>query len=147
MKTIACALLAALAACTAGCAADGTERGDFLASQPPLVELEGRPWQLVELGGQSVSLPPGSDAPFITFDTQGGKASGHGGCNRFFGSFQISGATLRFEELATTRMACPEPFASIEQQFLTALGETDGFAMDHRKLLLLSGSTVLARLQ
>ncbi len=131
-----------------GCSSDGSgsERGDFLHSERPLVELDGHVWQLLEVGGLAFTLPPGSTVPSISFDTESGKASGHAGCNQFFGQFVISGSSLSFEQLGTTRMACPEPLASVEQRFLAALGNTDGYAMQGSELLLLSGSTVLARL-
>lgn len=45
--------------------------------------------------------------PAITLAVEEGKISGHDGCNNLSGSFEILGSKIRFNQLATTKMACP----------------------------------------
>lgn len=46
-----------------------------------------------------------------------GQVSGRSGCNRFTGSYELSGEGLSFGRLAVTRMACPPPHMETEQRF------------------------------
>ena len=57
---------------------------------------------------------------YVQFDNDG-QLGGHGGCNRFFGSYRLEGSTLKIEPLGMTRMACPAPVMSIEISFVEAL--------------------------
>jgi heat shock protein HslJ len=52
-----------------------------------------------------------------------GRVTGSGGCNRYFGPFERAGEAIRIGPLAGTRMACPEPPGTAEQEtaFLAAM--------------------------
>lgn len=56
-----------------------------------------------------------------TFSFQGDRISGTTGCNQYRGTFTLSGDSITFSNLATTRMACPAPVNQQEQAFLQAL--------------------------
>lgn len=62
-------------------------------------------------------------APTLTLDTTSGqrRASGFAGCNRFSGSYALSGGKLTLGELATTRKACGAHADSLELAYLDAL--------------------------
>ena len=49
-------------------------------------ELAGSEWRPVEIG--SVQVPAGAEL-FVRFGGEG-KLEGHGGCNRFFGSYELA---------------------------------------------------------
>ena len=59
---------------------------------------------------------------FIKF-SEGGKVTGHAGCNQFFGSAQIgeSSGKIKFSPLASTRKACDQSVMQAEFSFLKAL--------------------------
>jgi len=50
-----------------------------------------------------------------------GQFGGHGGCNRFFGSYELIDGALIIGPIGATRMACPEPSMSIEISYFEAL--------------------------
>ncbi len=114
-------------------------------TQPPA--LSGTTWRLAELDGQVIELRDDERAPELVLDLDAMRVSGSGGCNRLMGSFETSGSELRFPEIATTRMACPEPAMLREQAFLRALEATAGYQLDDAGLRLLADDVVVARLE
>ena len=66
---------------------------------------------------------------------EGGRLSGHAGCNRFFGAFEITGDRIAVGPLGATRMACPGPVMELERVFLHALETASGFARDGTRLV------------
>jgi len=92
---------------------------------------------LVVFFGQITIAATGSNFPvgsewgigknrFIQFSSDG-KVSGHGGCNRFFGTYRINNKQLRFGPLASTRMACSPGIMKREAKLLWLLGRVRGF--------------------
>ena len=53
-----------------------------------------------------------------------GQFGGHGGCNRFFGSYELTDGALLIGPVGATRMACPEPAMSLEMSYFEALNGT-----------------------
>jgi len=90
-------------------------------------------WRLVELFGKPVA---GSERfPFILLDSKEGRISGFGGCNSISGSYELrAGNRIRFSNMASTMMACPDMDA--EQEFFKLLALTDNFACDGKNLFL-----------
>lgn len=130
-----------------GCREQRQQLGQALSGKPPVIAgtLEGQ-WELADLNGG------GKPAAEITLlfdpgDQNSSRVSGRSGCNRFTGSWQQDGATIRLGPLAGTKMACTPVLMEIEQRFLAALGavtrvtyteagEAILAAPDGRKLLL-----------
>lgn len=71
-----------------------------------------------------------------------GAVSGSGGCNRLHGQATISGASLTFGAIASTRMACPPAVMDQESKFLSALEAVRSFRIDsqQRKLFFLDAA-------
>lgn len=65
----------------------------------------------------------------ITFDAEG-RVAGSGGCNRYFGPVTIGGNTIRFGNLASTKMACTPALMDQEQTFFDALAATRSYRLD-----------------
>ena len=72
-------------------------------------------WTIAEAGGQAVPEPARA-----TLRIAGGRAAGRAVCNRFMGPVVLDGASLRFDALATTRMACPPALIEAERRILRA---------------------------
>jgi putative lipoprotein len=68
---------------------------------------------------------------------EAGRAAGRAGCNRYGGPVEISGNSLRFGDLMSTKMACDPPLMEQEQQFLKALADVGEYKIEDRKLVLL----------
>jgi heat shock protein HslJ len=109
--------------------------------------LEGQTWLLLEVKGTKVEVPSGERRPFVTFNKAEAQAIGYSGCNNFFGSYELKGETLALGPLGMTRRFCAGAAGNVELAFLQVLGETRGWRIENNMLLLLEGSTVLARLE
>ncbi len=69
------------------------------------------------------AIPIKAHLPTLVF--KGAQVSGTAGCNRYSGSYSLSGGNITFGHLALTRMACAEPVNQQEQAFMKTLsGQT-----------------------
>ena len=84
------------------------------------------------LAGTSWAPGPGQT---ITFG-KGGRVSGSGGCNRFFGRYVQTGKYLRFSKIAATRMFCGGRKGAGEHRLFTRLGKVYWFKGTARRVLL-----------
>lgn len=106
--------------------------------------LAGTEWRLESLDGQ----PAVADTTVTLSFGPDGQVSGSGGCNGYGGSYQISGGTLSFGQIASTLMACAEPVLEQESAFFTALSSASGYMLDGDQLTITYGdnqSLVLVR--
>ena len=104
---------------------------------------EGRYWKLVTLNGQPVSGGVGRKALELTLVAGSKRVQGATGCNRLMGRYALERDALRFSDLATSRMSCPDG-AERERAFLQALGDVTGWRLEGEKLLLLARKVVVA---
>ena len=93
-------------------------------AQSPLASLAGSEW-----GPENA----GEYEQFVAFKANG-EVIGHGGCNRFFGSYTQEGNTLTFGPLASTKMACPN--LKQEQEFMSALQSARSVEATHMRLVI-----------
>jgi heat shock protein HslJ len=100
--------------------------------------LRGSRWALVSMTRDDDTSAPPDDAsrPTLEFGDDG-KVYGFGGCNRYFGSYELeaSGA-LSLGRIGATRMACPPPILDREDAFFAALEAIDRFAIAGGELTL-----------
>jgi heat shock protein HslJ len=94
--------------------------------------LIGSEWLLEDLAGSG--MMDGIQATLTFPET--GKIAGNGSCNRFFGSAEISGNTIKLGPLASTRMACPEAVMNQEMKYLAALQAAERFEWKDPNLLI-----------
>jgi heat shock protein HslJ len=102
---------------------------------------EGVVWTLTSAAGQDV--PAEVNANLFM---EGGEANGNGGCNAFFGSYELDGDSLMFAgEVGSTLAICAEPVQSVEDAYLPALGAVASWAISGDQLSLsdASGAEVL----
>lgn len=92
----------------------------------------GTDWRLEDLAGTPVL----SDATATLSFPEAGKVAGNTSCNRFFGSIEMEGSTMKFGQLGSTRMACPEPAMKQETNFLHTLAAAERFEQDGTQLLI-----------
>jgi putative lipoprotein len=109
------------------------------AMPAPQPTLAGAPWLAESIAGRPVL----ARTPALTFEV--GSLSGTGGCNRIFGSYQSSGASLAVSGMGATRMACEPAIMSQESAFLAALDSVRAYRIEESRLLLLDdgGEVVL----
>ena len=109
--------------------------------------LENVYWALLELNGKPTVVTSDAKAPYLELNAAKKSAYGFGGCNRFFGSYDVGKhQALTFGAIGATRMACPESMNE-EQELFSVLGQTTRYEIHGSKLLLYAGDTVVARFQ
>ncbi len=96
-------------------------------------ELAGSEWHPTRIGSSAVSPPSKLSIQF----KGGGKLTGHGGCNRFFGQYKITADKIEIGPVGATRMTCPEPITNLEFAFFAVLESVKKFHRDKSNLLLL----------
>lgn len=100
--------------------------------------LAGTAWQvqsLVSPDAVSTSAALEQSKPTLTIATDG-TTTGSTGCNRFNGQAQITGTTIEFGPLATTKMACVGDVGEVEQAVLRVLDGKVQSAIDADQLRL-----------
>ena len=123
-----------------------SDDGDSIVARrtPDERSLAGSNWSVSSIAGNE--LP--EDSPAELRFGEDGNLSGSTGCNRFTGSFKLDGNELLAESLAVTRMACPEPQAGYERDFLQILDEPCQVSFDAQGALVITspaGKTITAR--
>ena len=94
-------------------------------------------WQLehlIEPNGETTSVKDGTiiDALFTK-----GQLSGSGGCNRYFGKFEISEESkLMVSPVGSTMMACSEIINEQERRYFDSLAKVGGYRYDEEARLL-----------
>lgn len=106
------------------------EAGDVLFTfVPGLAGLEGTDWTATGVNtGDALESSALTEALTLGFDTEG-TVSGNGGCNSFSGSYTTEGDTIEIGELASTLIGCEPDVATLEQQYLAALGASSTFEL------------------
>lgn len=105
-----------------------------VSDTPP--ELLGTVWQaeairdVLVVGGSEPSLSIAEDL----------RAGGRGSCNSYFAQAVVTAGSLRFSEVASTRMACAEAVAAQEEAYFAALGATRFWRVTGDRLHLLDDS-------
>jgi heat shock protein HslJ len=93
--------------------------------------LAGSEWRPAQLGKHAVV---DTASRFVRFEAEG-RVAGHGGCNRFFGSYQVTDDRISIRPLGATRMACAGPDMNLETAFFQALEQARGFSRDGARLV------------
>jgi copper homeostasis protein (lipoprotein) len=125
-----------------GCSGEKNQSEDE-QSQGTDVTLLGTYWKLTELKGKTVNAQPDQEEIHIRLRDDEPRVGGFSGCNRFMGSFELDGEALRFGELASTMMACPN--LDEEQKFLQAMAEVTMYEISKETLEFRSDSETVAR--
>jgi copper homeostasis protein (lipoprotein) len=85
-------------------------------------------WRLIELRGKPIVIPKEQQREtHIVLKEQENRVTGHGGCNSFFGTYELKGTTIRFSGIGSTQMACPN--MDDESAFFQVLQQADNFTM------------------
>ena len=103
------------------------------ASQTGGGDLTGKVWALTELKG----MPPVAGAGISAQFNSDGNVSGSAGCNRYSGTYTVSGNSITISSsMATTMMMCDESVMEQESAYLKALAEAKTYAVKGDQLTL-----------
>jgi heat shock protein HslJ len=102
------------------------------------VTLENSRWRLQNFVSPIKDAQPPLPENFNAgIEFQNGQISGSGGCNRFFGTY-LEGAreALKIQIAGSTLIACPEPEASLEKDYLLTLSRSATYRIADNRLEL-----------
>lgn len=111
-----------------------------MASRYKLVKLNigllDRKWILTEINGKAVQKTESMrEMPFLLLSWKEERASGFAGCNTIGGRFELgNGNRIRFSELLSTLMACPD--MELENDFKQVLERCDNYSLNGNILTL-----------
>ncbi|HYH55231.1 MAG TPA: META domain-containing protein [Anseongella sp.] len=105
------------------CQRDGSDKKDLLSTG----------WELVSINNNSPDS--GLKAPTLFFAENEKKVNGFAGCNKFFGTYTLSGDSLTFSGLGSTKMFC-EQSMELENQYLGLLAKTENFVVSQNGTVL-----------
>lgn len=108
-------------------------------------ELRKTYWKLIQISDKSITPADQQQAAYLIFQTEDGRVTGSGGCNRLSGSYTATEDSLRFAGVASTRMACMRGMET-ESSFLAALEHVRTWKISNRQLELFDdGGKMLLR--
>ena len=103
------------------------------ATPEPPSALEDREWYLVSIGTTTLDVAT-EKRPTLRLESEGSRAAGFAGCNRFAGHYTLAGQDLKFGPLAATKMSCDQ--AKTEDRYLAALGRVAHWSLESDALTL-----------
>lgn len=120
--------LAAVVVFLAACQHKGAER-------PSSEILTEHKWVVEQIAGQPIN----ANSRVTLLFSGDGRIAGRASCNRLSGHYSVESDsdTLQFSDLATTKMACPEPLMEQERRFVEALGSVQSYALSQHGALML----------
>lgn len=106
------------------------ERKESGKNELLMSRLTNKKWALTQLSGKAIDNQNKERIPHIIFDAEEDRVHGYAGCNSFFGKYQIEAdGTVRFENIASTKMYCSETM-ELETTFLHALHNCGKLSVD-----------------
>jgi heat shock protein HslJ len=113
---------AAAALLVVSCGKAGEEPAELQPDAPAPVQLTGTSWRLEDLAGQGVVAGMEATLEF----PEPGIATGDGTCNQFRGPVRVTGGSISFGALISTKRACAEEAANAQETtYLAALGAAE----------------------
>ena len=109
--------------------------------------LAGTSWRMTSYGPASAQIAA-APATSLVFGTDG-QVSGNMGCNGMGGKYSVSGQSITFGPLISTKMACEEPRMAQETEALKVFNGTVSFVLAGSTLTITSadGSSALTFVQ
>lgn len=138
MRILLSLILTVAAFIAQGCS-KGAPEGASPMNSPVGVE-----WRLVAVASTPAGTGADGHPATLLLDEMSGRASGFAGCNKFSGSYTLSGNSVAFGPLAMTRMACAQG-SELESRYTMALEQTTDWRITSKGLELRKGSTLLAK--
>jgi copper homeostasis protein (lipoprotein) len=112
----------------------------------PLATLKNTYWKLTRLGGKAIVVSADGEEAHMILQQAGARVRGNGGCNQFFGGFELEENRLTFTNVGSTMKFCPEGSAT-EQGLFAVLEKSTTYRIRGEVLELMDGDEVLARFE
>ena len=111
-------------------------------------DLEGEAWVVTGLEVDGTSTEPLAGT-VMTAQFDDGAINGVGGCNSYFGGYELDGSAIDVGPLASTQMFCAEPEGLMDQEltYLSLLQSADEFERDGDRLIMRRGDATVITFQ
>lgn len=112
----------------------------FKKVEKPTAVITEKYWKLKTLEGQDVKMSKNQEREvFFTLKAEGNRVTGFAGCNTISGTYKLEkGDRIRFSQMATTMMACPDVDFN-ESEFLKIFELADNYRITGDRLELYIG--------
>ncbi|MBN1632609.1 MAG: META domain-containing protein [Ignavibacteria bacterium] len=106
-------------------------------------DLKNTRWVLKELNSSPVTDT--KQDIYVIFGVNDNKFNGFGGCNKFFGTYDYDGKTLKISDFGSTKMFCTDD--KYEIKFFDVLNSFDDHKIAEKYLYLYKSGKVLAKFE
>lgn len=117
-----------------------------IGCRPSSPTITGKEWVVTAVGDQVAPVGAGGRYLTMRFDAEGSRVSGFSGCNQYGASYTLTGDSISFGPVISTKMAC-EGYDSLEQAFLGAIPAIAQWQLADSTLVLYGGTGVAVRLR
>ena len=128
-------VLTSITLVAAGCSSTEVDRHQ--AAKYPDESLVNTYWKLINVDGAPVIAQDNVREAHLVLHRDASHLAGSTGCNTLTGRYQVENARIAFNQVATTKMACPTAPMKTEQDFLTALKQANAWHVEGARLQLL----------
>ena len=104
-----------------------------MCSQNNTIPVESN-WELEYLYSNGTEMTPPQEHTATLAFLKDSKIAGETGCNRFFGEYTAEGERVKFENMGSTRMMCPD--MQFETAYLQAISQTASYTIEDGELSL-----------
>ena len=101
-------------------------------------DIRGVTWQLSDIGSNTIS---NGIITTLVFEEEN-KISGNGGCNNYFGSYNLYTNGIAISSIGTTKKLCTEEVMEQEMTYLGILGKATSIKFDENKLEIDSSAEI-----
>lgn len=102
-------------------------------------------WELTEFKGKKIAENQYLKTPYIAFENEEKRMSGNASCNGINGGIYIENETIRFSQIASTRMMCVHE--NMETEFLAELPKITKYKIVNDELQLFSDDVLKMKLR
>lgn len=110
--------------------------GNHETMEQPDESLINTYWKLMKLDGAPVIAKENFREAHMVLHQDASRLAGATGCNTLMGSYQVENEHITFNQVATTKRACPAPQMETERNFLAALKQTTAWRVEGARLVL-----------
>lgn len=104
--------------------------------QQSIALLQKNTWELRQIGNTDIDLSNKGNIPNLRFDPSNQNIFGTDGCNRLSGIYQVKEQQILIQNIASTRMICPDNMQQVDQ-FNQALSKVTSYQVYDATLRLL----------
>ncbi|MDQ3020037.1 MAG: META domain-containing protein [Bacteroidota bacterium] len=112
----------------------------------PNASLTNTRWFLRVMNDKKIFTPESGKEIYITFTSDGNKASGSGGCNNFFSTYKVAGKKINFSNVGGTEMYCDNRMET-ESEFYRILERAKTYKIRKNILSLFDSNKVIAKFE